>query len=163
VGLVSLALAGAAVAQDRAGNGEVRLQRKALPSGSLRERLPRQIGRFALVDAAAYPEALANGATDGLQARFRADDGAEVTVYLMAFSSPRGSAETFGALTQSLLEEDYVKKGEGDVVDEGGKPRGLVMILERERGTVVWTNGNLLIAAESAEGSSWEFARAYPD
>ncbi len=161
-GVAWLALGNAAAAQGRGGDRDVGLQRKTRPTGSLRELLPLQNGRFALVDAVAYPEALTHGATDGLAARYRADDGAELTLYLMAFPSPRASQGTFDSLTESLLGEDYRKDREGDVTGEAGETRGSVLILEREREIVVWTNANLLSAAEAADGLAWEFVKTYP-
>lgn len=143
--------------------GIVGIQEKSIPTGSLRDRLPGQNGRFGLVHAQAFPEALASGATDGLMSTYQAEDGAAVTLLLMAFPSPEDGEDMLDTVAESLAGRGFSKDSEGDVTDDAGVRLGRVVVLEGDHEIVLWTSGNLLASAEAVEGVAWEFAETYPD
>lgn len=123
--------------------------------GSMRARIPHQLGEYALVETVPLPEIIATGAVDAVQSTYETPAGARIVHLLAACPSVEFCEREYGVMIGSLLEDGTLTVVEEGVLrDDAGNETGRYQQLAGDNGEVVGFWDRLLLSSVVAPGGS---------
>jgi hypothetical protein len=134
-------------------------QRPTAQSGSIAGMIARQVGRFALRSTKRVE--LANS-LDAIEATYRTPDGIEVSHLLTAYPKPDQANRMLDAVVTDVKQQGYVEMKRQPVTHQDGRRLGTLVLLQGKTEVVIWTNLQLVGAAEGPRNMAWEFYGAVP-
>ncbi len=136
-------------------------QTQAPQQGSLDTLLPRQAGRFTLVSV---KRVQATGATDAREGVYRASDGAEVNLSVMAYPNQQFAADVREAAIELIKARGFREVRRTDLVSAPGgqTPIGAVIVLQGALEVVVWSNLHVEATAHGPYNVTLELYDALP-
>jgi hypothetical protein len=141
-------------------NGTVFPQEPA-PEGSLRDRIPAQVGKFVLNGVQSFPQLLNEGATDALICTYRSLDGVELVYQVIAWPSPE-RAESFLNEIASLIEQQgHQVELKAVLRDASGQKVGVSAQLFGSNEVILWTNQGVFMGLAGPTGEPSKFIQAY--
>jgi hypothetical protein len=125
--------------------------------GSLQELLPIEVGRFKRESVRHSPALISAGATEMVETRYRASDGVDVTVTLIAFGSLERSRKAGETLeTAARGSRAFVQRQ--TVLSAAGATLGSIAVFQGATEVAIWTNGRVVGMVEGPRDYAWELA-----
>lgn len=123
--------------------------------GSLRARVPQQVGDYALVETVPLPEIIASGAVDALQSTYETRTGGRIVHLLAACPSVEFCEHEYGLMIRTLLDGGTLTTVEEGVLRDGaGNETGRYRQLSGDQGEIIGFWDRLLLSSIAAPGGS---------